>query len=82
MIGRRAASQPRCASWAMSRDAKISAYPVVAAGVEHAPHVRAQGREILLDHRPDGVQAHAEIGVNETIARTGDQTPRDRRLTR
>ena len=54
----------------------------VAASIEHAPHVHAQGREILLDHRPDGVQADTEVGVNETVASTRDQTPRNRHLAR
>ena len=62
--------------------ADSTALRVVVARIEHAPHVHAQGREVLLDHRPDGVQADAEVGVNETVASTRDQTPRNRRLAR
>ena len=39
-------------------------------------HIAAQGRQVLLDHRPDRIEVNIEICVNEAITRPGDLAPR------
>ena len=49
----------------------------LAPGLEQLHDLGSQRRQVLFDHRPNGVEVHTGVGVNEAVTGAGDLAPGD-----